>query len=307
MRISICLAVSAFSVSAAFAADAAPSGVRFFGDAYLGGHVLFGNEAGEDFMVPMVDLGGRVAAQYGRFGGQIDAEYSGFDLAWVRPDIDLGDVSASVGALGLTGHASYNFNERFKAGAYFGYMRGSVSASDGFVSATVGIDSFVYGIEGLYQFDDNNWIEANAGFVDPRSIFVSLSAPIDLSGYDIDLPPTLEFSESINGLVDGLNLGAAFTHRFNPQWSATGKVNFTRLSAEGESVDFLSLKAIAAYQLQTMPLVLSTSLGYARISAAGQSADAFNIGTRLTFKFGDSGNDAGGKLFSSRRALDGVF
>ena len=298
MRLLAGIVFSITAVSSAFAADpmqeAVPSDTRFFGDAYLGGHVLFGSEQGEDFMVPMVDLGGRVAGQFGAFGAQVDAEYSGFKLDWVRPEIELGGADGSVTAVGFTGHATYNFSERLKAGAYLGYMRGGVSITDGIDFVDVELDSLVYGVEAIYQFNENNWIEANVGLVDPRNFTVTSTMGFPMPSMPLDD-------------IDGFNVGAGYTHRFDPQWTATGKVNFTRLTAFDESVDFLSLKATAAYRFETMPLALSTSLGYTNISTGGDSVDAFNIGTRLTWSFGDSGNDAGGKLFSTRRALDGLF
>ena len=298
MRILAGLAFSVLTASTALAADpvqdAGPAGTRFFGEAYLGGHVLFGSEQDEDFLVPMVDLGARVAGQIGAFGAQLDGEYSGFKLDWVRPEIDLGDADGSVTAIGFTGHATYNFGESLKAGAYLGYMRGGVSITDGIDFVDINLDSLVYGVEAIYQINENNWIEANVGLVDPRNFTVTSTMGFPMPSMPLDD-------------ISGFNVGAGYTHRFNPQWTATGKVNYTRLTAFDESVDFLSLKAIAAYQLETMPLVVSSSLGYTNISTGGESVDAFNIGARLTLKFGDSGNDAGGKLFSTRRALDGFF
>ena len=301
-------AIALFFAASAAAAGSEPSSFRFFGDAYLGSHVIFGSELGEEFMVPMVDLGGRLAVTNGRFGLQLDGEYSGFELGWIRPDIDVGDINARFGATGLSGHASVNFNERFKAGAYLGYMIGSVSVSGESVSAKASLDSLVYGVEALYQHDENNWIEAYAGVIDPRNVTLNLYLPVlwEEYGLDPDVLPSEDTSMPIEGL-NAFNFGAALTHRFNSQWSATGKIDFTRLSFDGASANLLSLKAIGAYTLETMPLTLSASLGYVKVSSPGQSAGAFNIGTRLTFTFGDSGKDASTQLFSTRRALPGLY
>lgn len=313
MRILSGLMFALAAVPVAHAGDM-PSGIRFFGDAYLGTHAVFGNELGEDFLVPMVDLGSRVAVQSGRFGVQLNGDYSGFKLGWIRPDIDAGNIDASFSEFSVSGHATFNFNERFKAGAYLGYSRGGVKVTDSTFTLTAGLDSFAYGLEAIYQHDENNWIEVYGGVIDPRNAYLKVDADIDWSaygdwdsiGFDPDAFLSSDMTVPLDGL-GGLHAGAAYTHRFNEQWSATAKADFTRLSYDGNSANIISLKAIGAYRLQSLPLTLSSSLGYVRISAMGTSEHAYNIGARLTFAFGDSGNDAGGKLFSDRRAFPGFF
>lgn len=292
----------------AMAADESAAQDTFFGDASIG--VRYSNwqfyvttfdgfdTTTQLLRTPVLEGQAKIGIQpkSSRFGAQFDLDYDYFSYGWLRPTLREDGSETNITA---TGHATFLPNENLKLGAYFGLNRYRYQSSADFFSARFSGSRLNYGVEGLYVLNPSTWVEAHIGARDfiSSEFIVSFDDGSTFGG---------SFKDSDNEIY-AYDIGAAVHHRFSPSWSGSAGLNFEHLNSFNSTRRTLQVGAGAAYDFQSVPLKLSSSViySYADFEDFGSDIphDVLTARAKLTWSFGDRGTGAAGKLFAGNQML----
>ena len=287
---------------AASAGDLRPSiddqGTEYFGNVFIGAGIETGrvpavpSGVGIDVQIPRVDFGGKFAFDPvdGSTGFQLDANgaYSDMGLAF-----GTNTVSGSVIKGEAMAHITHGFNDHFKFGGFFGVESQNLtfnSTTNPGLSRVLNADASTIGVEGLYVFSDQTWLQGHVGLVDMNYLS------------DVNTMKTPNFSSTVSdffGAHLGYGAGASVNHTFNQNFGVRGDIAYTNFTANAvnPNFDILSTKATLQYTMDTMPLTFAISAGHDSTSWYTDGGGSYNGDLKIQWSFGGPSEGTRGKLF----------
>jgi hypothetical protein len=245
--------------------EAAPISGGLFGNFHVGASTYFDSIDGDDVWVPAVNIGGKVGyeSEVSPWGWQADIDYSHSEFDWVKPSVG---IDGHINSVDTAGHLTYRTSDASKIGIYAGYATIGLQ-EDGVGNALIG--SMGIGVEGLTTI-----------------IYVRASG--------------VGSATDVLGDVVGGTIGGSVHHAFTQNISAKLAANYTYIgSSDDVDSHVVSVGAVGRYTFSSMPLSLSTSVGYSNIDVEGLSIGGFTAGNSITYSFGGPSSGSTGKLFNS--------
>jgi hypothetical protein len=285
---SLFLIVSSVS---AFASDVEQPYEGFYGNVHGGLLVNFDSVDGERVTVPNLNLGAKLARDYSdsQWGWQADGDFAFIDSHWVRPKIN--GVKGNLSVIDTATHLTYRPNSTSKLGLYAGYGLINLNLKDAPDELELNMGVGGLGVEALTELGENTWVQGRVGLLDPfhASLMVTDGVTTEKeSGTDI-------LGDLLGGTVNG-----SLHQRFGDNVTARVEAGYTVLGVSGSSdISVMSLAVAGNYTFDQTPLSLGVEAGYLALSTDGETADAFNVGTTLTYSFGAASSGSTGKLFRS--------
>jgi hypothetical protein len=256
-----------------------------------------------------LEAGGKIAIAplESPFGFQFDAEGNG-----TSSNLQAGG-SVNTGTqtdLLAVAHGTYALSDQVKFGAFGGFeeINRDITSPAGslppipLASGPVRLQSdFTYGsvgVEGLYAFTPENWMQARAGFIKP----MTGKATVTLTNTGLSSTANGDYSQ-----YTGFEIGLGARFGLAPNFSLRTDANFISIQKPtGGYTNDLNTLVTGQYAFNNSPLSLYAQVGYERAYDNLSATDILRSRGGITWSFGGPTESTKSKLFRSA-GFGGVF